>query len=709
MKNLDHYTVGNKINTPDPSPLPAGSRIVILGGGPSGAFFAIHLLCLARTAGKDIQVVIVDKSMERAKAQKTVRTRGCNFCAGVISPMLEKELARSGIRISDGVLCQEFTHVWIHGLWKNFPLKVPETCRLVSVFRGALPKNRQQDIHGFDAFILNRALDLGARLVTAEALDLTLSRGKTPRVILKPPQGGLQTLEGDFLCLATGVNAGDSPPILKAFHRLNPGFVPPRTRPALIFELKPGKQYLKKYIDQELYVIVTGSDKLKIDHAALVPKRDCLTVALMGKTIDHASFPEDTQSIIESFFSLDGLREILPGITPQTCPVVCSCSPLMAVSPARRPFGHRMGLAGDALGARLYRDGLYSSFIQTRNLAQAILFQGVGDKSLGPVYEEAIQWLSHDNNYGKRLMGLMQSILRSAILSRVLYQTFATEMKFKTMDQWPVGRLLWEIFTGAGEFKTVFRHLMSGSVLWSVTRGAIKTLRNVMTEFFFGLNWGRFGRYPAVVVKEKRDYIKSSISGSLGITLGKAPEMERMYAVKIRAPAQAIFRELGKFGEPGCKFLRLRFVDVRRISGRANEKGAVIRYNPCFLPIAMDISLILSLEKKALVYEPSPHFCQNGQLIFDISPTRDGNNRLVVYTAFDYKKGKRLTAKPFWFLFKHFFPDFAHDVVWNHAVCCIKAEAEKGYHASINEKQGLPGQPAQHPCGDTSQKPPFYP
>jgi hypothetical protein len=205
----------------------------------------------------------------------------------------------------------------------------------------------------------------------------------------------------------------------------------------------------------------------------------------------------------------------------------------------------------------------------------------------------------------------------------------------------------------------------------------MKTLRNIWTEAFFGLEWESYGRYPSVVLKEKRNYIKASISGPLGISLAGQPEMERMYAVKIRASAKTIFRELGRFGEAQGKFLRLRFVDVKRVSGEANREGAVVRYRLSRLPVAMDIRLGKSIEGKTLFYEPSELFTSRGRLLFDITPTRDGNNRLVIYTAFDFKKGRNPVSKLFWKGFKHLFPDYAHDVVWNHAICCIKAEAEK--------------------------------
>lgn len=65
-----------------------------------------------------------------------------------------------------------------------------------------------------------------------------------------------------------------------------------------------------------------------------------------------------------------------------------------------------------------------------------------------------------------------------------------------------------------------------------------------------GLKWGSHGRYPTVVIREKREVIKASIAGYLGIDLKAAYEIERMYAVKIRASARRIYTELGKFGDP---------------------------------------------------------------------------------------------------------------------------------------------------------------
>jgi hypothetical protein len=60
--------------------------------------------------------------------------------------------------------------------------------------------------------------------------------------------------------------------------------------------------------------------------------------------------------------------------------------------------------------------------------------------------------------------------------------------------------------------------------------------------------------------------------------LGKSPDFERMYAIKIRGSEEEIMEELAKFGQPNARFLKLRFVDMRQIQGTPNQVGSVIRY-----------------------------------------------------------------------------------------------------------------------------------
>lgn len=714
-----------------------GAKVVVLGGGPGGAFFAIHLLRNARKAHVDISVTIIDKKVVLGQDGNVRDFKGCNFCAGVLSPRFLEELEECGIVLPHEVVAETFTHIWIHGFWKNFPLRVPVGQQLFSVFRGSLPpggqKFPQKFPRGFDEFLLQRAVDEGATIIVGEALDIKYSssifRNKEnmsinsnvgcstmikPWLTIKSGLDDPYSMESDFVCMCPGVNHNRSKnkenTLWESYRRLNPRFIPPVTRRALVFELKPGRAYLKKYMDRELYIIISGARTLNIEHVALVPKGEYLTVALTGKSVDKSLSSEEINDIIHGFLSLSHVQTILPGLgtnhgigqhkeTSQchsssvfesagdsetilpcvawTVPVTCRCTPHMAVTPAKEAFADRIAIAGDALGARLYRDGFFSAFISARALAETVIDKGVDKKSLVKGCGWVLRWLERDNRNGKRVMGVIQAVLKSTLLSRVLYQTFATEMKFKEKNKWPLGAILWKVGSGAADYGEVCRNILSPAVFFSILTGIYKTCRNMLTEIFFGLNWDDQGRYPTVIIKEKRDYFKNSIAGPLGIELDKSPEMERMYAIKIRAGASKIFQELGKFGNPECKFLKLRFMDVKHVSGIPLQEGAVVRYRLKGVPISMDIRLIRALPGKALLYEPAELFTNRGKLLFDITPTKDGNHRLVIYTAFDFQKGRTLPGRIFWTLFKHLFPDYAHDVVWNHAICTIKGEAER--------------------------------
>ncbi|MFK5953766.1 MAG: hypothetical protein QM498_11960 [Desulfobacterium sp.] len=714
-----------------------GAKVLVLGGGPAGAFFAIHLLRNARNAHVDISVTIIDKKVVLGQDGSVREFKGCNFCAGVLSPRFLEELAKCDIILPHEVVAETFTHIWIHGFWKNFPLRVPVGQQLLSVFRGSLPPGRQklpQKLsRGFDAFLLQRAVDEGATVIVGDALDIKYSSSIflnkenmsissnlgcstviKPWLTIKPGLGDPFSIESDFVCMCPGVNhnrAKNKENLLwESYRQLNPLFIPPVTRRALVFELKPGRDYLKKYMDRELYLIISGARELDLEHVALVPKGEYLTVALTGKSVDKILSSEEIDGIIHRFLFLPHVQTILPGLetahrieqrkgesqcqnssvfesatasetippcAARAVPVTCRCTPHIVVTPAKEPFADRVAMAGDSLGARLYRDGLFSAFISARALAETVIHNGVDKKSLSQGCGWVLRWLERDNRHGKRVMGVTQWVLKSTLLSRILYQTFASEMKFKEKDKWPLGTVLWKVGSGVADYGEVCRDILSPAVFFSILKGIYKTCRNMLTEVFFGLNWEDQGRYPTVIIKEKRDYFKKSIADSLGIELDEFPEMERMYAIKIRTSASKIFQELGKFGNPECKFLKLRFVDVKHVSGIPLQEGAVVQYRLKSLPISMDVRLVKVLPEKALLYEPAELFTKRGKLLFDISPTTDGNHRLVIYTAFDFQRGRAWPGRIFWTLFKHLFPDYAHDVVWNHAICTIKGEAEK--------------------------------
>jgi len=665
-----------------------GARVVVVGGGPAGAFFAIHLLREAVRPGRRIEVIILERKHPLTPDGDPWLCRGCNCCAGGVSPRLHEILEEQGIGLPQEIIQDEIDYIWIQSLWKNFPLHVPQGMRMYSVFRGALPREIGGQTGGFDAFVLRKAVDAGARLYQGEALDLRYDVPGKVRVVYRQTASKTATHEtkeilADFVTVAVGVNGPATnehmkSPLTRSVLSMNPAFVPVETRRAFIFELDVGRAALKKHMNREIYFIEYGSRDLPLEHIALVPKGGYLTVVLVGKSIDRAAWPVDRKRIIARFLELPHIRRILPFLHSDHVPLVCACTPRMTVRPARKPYSDRLALIGDAAGARLYKDGLYSAHCTARDLAQTILHEGIDSKSLARGFGRSVRRMHSDNRCGRIVFALIRLAFGRPVLSRVLYQAFATEMKIRDKSKRPLGTILWKIASGTADYTEVFRGLFGWSIFRSIVFGGIRvTLQNIVTEILLGLKWGEYGRYPTVVLKEKRDAVKWSIAAPLGIALDESPDFERMYAIKIRAPAGEIFNELGRFGDESRRYLNLRWADVRGIAGKPNQVGSVIEYRLKGISLSVDLCLTRTIADKTLLYEVGETFAENGKLIFDIKPTKDGNHRLVIYTSFDFKRGDSAWRKPFWKVFRVLFPAYVHDVVWNHALCTIKEDVER--------------------------------
>ncbi len=674
-----------------------GDTIAVTGGGPSGSFFAIRVLREARRAGRHVKVVIIEKGKSIGRDGISRHGRGCNHCAGGISPRLNDVLEQSGLAIPGTVIRGEVDTIWVQGLWKNFPFKVPEDMRMYSVLRGSFPQRAGSEFGGFDGFLLREAVKEGAEVVSGEVLGIDYSDTGMPRLEMNPAYEASKTIEASFVAVSTGINIQrgsdyGSNPLICCLRRINPRFSPARTRKALIFELEVGQDYLKKHMNREIYFVEYGSKELSLEHIALVPKRELLTVALIGRSIDEAELPKDARRIVREVLALPHMRRILPSMEP--APLACICAPRMAVRAARHPYADRVALIGDAVGSRLNKDGLYSAYRTATQLADTVLHHGIDERSLETSYGPAVEWLARDNRYGELMFGVSRLTFRTPVVSRIVYQAFATELKVRDKDRRPLGTVLWKMASGTSDYREVLKGMSSLPVLRSfLVGGVLVTLRNTLTEMLFGVKWGEYGRYPTVIMKEKRGDVKRAIEQRFGIEIGESPEFERMYKIKIRASPRQVFDELGKFGDERRNYLKLRSLEIKRISGLPNEVGSVIEYNAKLISMTLRMRLTSVVPDRALLYAVDEKFADRGKLVFDIERTKDGNWGLVLYAAFDFKRGKRLIGRIYWSLFRIFFPAFLHDIFWNHALCRIKEDVE-----DIAEEDVLPARSGAAVC-----------
>jgi len=657
-----------------------GDLVAIVGGGPAGSFFAFHLLRESQRLRRPVDVVIVEKRSRIDPATQGYHLKGCNHCAGIISPRMNQILDQHGLVIPTELIQGYIDFIWVHGQWKNFRLRVPEDQRMVSVFRGSMPARRADEAPGFDEFLLAEAIRQGARLLQGEVQSISYAPSGKPILTVKTPSAQSLSLEAGFVAIATGINAGFSfdsrdQVLISSVKALNPAFLPGRSRQALIFELEVGEDYLKRYMHREAHFIEYGPKYLPLEHTALVPKGHFLTVVLIGKGIDEAVLPRDGQQIIHRFLQWPQIDRLLPNI--QAAPIACLCCPRMTVVPARSPFGDRFALIGDAAGSRLYKDGLFSAYVTATRLAQTVLEEGIDRQALAQGYGRTIRWLASDNRYGRMVFRASQMAFSQPVISRIMYQSFATELKHRDERHRPMGTTLWKIASGTADYRQVLQEMFGYRSLRSIFIGAAVTLRNVAVEVFFGLRWGEVGRYPTVVPKEDLPTVKQLLEEKLGVALDRSPDCERIYTIKIHGTAEAIMRQLARFGHPQAPFLNLRFIEVRHIQGLPNQVGSVIRYRIPGLRLALALHLTRKVSPGTLLYQVDERLADHGKLIFNVTPTADGNSELTLYTAFDYKRGQSLPGRIGWGIVRALFPAFVHDVVWNHALCMIKEEVER--------------------------------
>ncbi len=500
-----------------------GSRVIIVGGGPAGSFLAINLLRKAKVSGMRIEVIVMEKKpFMNIHAQHGSEGHGgeCNYCAGGLSPKVGDALNTLGLILPPEVIMDKASIINIFADWKTISLDVLR--EITSVYRGSRPGGRIDSIYNFDSFLLESAVQDGAKIISAEVTELDYSiDGK----VVVTYNGKGQTMESDFVAFAGGVNGivghrfdtGEQP--VSYLQRMMPGFRPPRVRKSLIFELNTGdNEGFTPKIKGELYFILHGSRSLKLEMVSIAPKGKYITVVLIGPGIDNSA-NKDNLRIINEFMSLPHIRKILPrGAKLKN---ICLCSPNMVTGVAKNPYGNRIAVIGDMLTANLYKDGIGSAYEISTLLADTVFTRGIDKRSLKEGYRPVIRKYRMNNAIGKLVFLFIRICFSNSLFSRIIYQAVITERKTKPRKNRRLEKILWNTASGEDTYKNILFAMFHPVVIWSIiTGGLLITMRNYITELFFGLIWGNFARFTTGVQKEvfetKTEAIKKEFSGNLG-------------------------------------------------------------------------------------------------------------------------------------------------------------------------------------------------
>lgn len=189
-------------------PLPSGATVAVVGGGPAGAFFAIHLLRGAAARGRAIRVIIIERHHQPLGdpgESGPICWRGCNHCAGGISPRLNDVLRSLDLAPPEAMVQRRIRAVTIQGHWKNITLEVPRGREMFTVYRGSRPSGRPDPQQTFDGFLLDAARMAGAEVIGGEMLRAERATDGRPQLFCDTA-GLRRTIVADFVAFACGVN-----------------------------------------------------------------------------------------------------------------------------------------------------------------------------------------------------------------------------------------------------------------------------------------------------------------------------------------------------------------------------------------------------------------------------------------------------------------------------------------------------------------------
>jgi flavin-dependent dehydrogenase len=434
-----------------------GSRVGVIGGGPAGSFFSIFLLDLAERSGIDLEVDI-----HEWRDFKKGGPGSCNMCGGIISESLVQALATEGILLPDTVVERGIDSYVMHMELGNARIETPlEEKRIAGVHRGAGPRGAVNwRWESFDGYLLDLALARGATLCRGRVEKVWRREG---RPVLRNACEGEQ--EYDLLAVACGVNTK----LLSSMEDMGIGYRSPNHTKTYICEIPLGEDAVKEQFGGAMHVFML--DIPKLEFAALIPKGEHVTLALMGTEIDD--------TLIERFLAAPEVRGCLPpDWTPP--PGLCHCGPRMNIGPARRPYADRVVCVGDCGVARLYKDGIGSAYRTAKAAAVTALLDGISADAFSGRFRRACRSIRFDNAIGRVVFFIAGMQRKRHRDCRGILRMVALEQSLPGESR-RMSSVLWDVFTGSAPYRAVFLRtlhpLFWGRLIWEILMGLPESWR----------------------------------------------------------------------------------------------------------------------------------------------------------------------------------------------------------------------------------------
>jgi flavin-dependent dehydrogenase len=420
------------------TPLRDGAEVGVIGAGPAGTFFALHLLRALEESGRSARITLFDR-----KTFDDSGPSGCNMCAGAIGDSMVRKLESLGLTLDERVVRRIADGYEIHG--RNVTVNVvnPERGAIYTVFRGGGPVATTEERKSFDQFLLDAAIARGAQFF----------HKRVEKIQPLPDGFRVETDDGairdfDFVVGAFGVNAVIT-------RKLVPEYKPPTTWHTVQSELPADNNFIVNRLRNRIHIVSALGKEIRF--LAVTPKDDFLTLTGIG---EHVRIRDLERERAEN--------PILSGLLPPGTKVLCHCHPKVPVGIARNPFSDRVAIVGDAFISRYLKNGIESSYDTSRILAEGILRFGVSKKALRDhFYRPCIRQFRYDNFWGKTLFGIYETVLRKGRISDAYLKHAVDSAAGEKGSQ---AHILWSVFAGDAPYREIAREAFAPRSVYELSK-----------------------------------------------------------------------------------------------------------------------------------------------------------------------------------------------------------------------------------------------
>ncbi|MDO8715790.1 MAG: FAD-dependent oxidoreductase, partial [Dehalococcoidales bacterium] len=427
------------------------SRVAVIGGGPAGSLFTIHLLHYADKEGIHPQVSIYQEHDFSEPGPL-----GCKGCAGILSMSVVRNLAELGLMVPEIVARNRIKEYTIHSPYTTISISSPDKeSQITSVYRGNGPRVSHFDPSiSFDGWVLGEARKLGAKIENKRVARIEL--GSQPVV-----ETAAGKVDYDLIVLASGVNGS---PIRISGHN----YIPPEVRAMAQDELAADPKEIRSALGNRAHAFLIPHSGLIF--GTLVPKGEFINVSILG----NGEVPVS----VTDFLNNDMVKSVLPKEYRR----VCGCRPRAVIKPARNYYANGFVALGDAAATRIYKDGVFSSLRTAREAARTVAYHGFARENFESHYGPHCESIIKDNKWGNLLFSMNDRVKDSKTLLLTEHRILAAEQGSQ-VSLHLYTRSAWGMLTGSYSYATITRMALSpGALLRFLAMAAIEMVKSLFQK-----------------------------------------------------------------------------------------------------------------------------------------------------------------------------------------------------------------------------------